>query len=201
MGNKNNKFKNTYIHCEPITKIIILYYSEADRLRLINKSWNKIVKENIHPAPWFINFDYGFSNLSTDKLEKLLIILSYGWTQVNLKKILDNNILKLMFILKLNTIIYFIENFPEFTELLIKKLEGSSKTISSTYNINLLQLMIICKPDIIIYLIAKFPNIMVDLIKNGGHQEIFKLAKTKTINRQVPEIYIKKLYLIPEVFP
>ena len=38
MGNNNNKFKNTYIYCEPITKSIILYYSEKDRLRLVNKS-------------------------------------------------------------------------------------------------------------------------------------------------------------------
>jgi len=93
MGNKNNKFKNTYIYCEPITKSIILYYSGKDRLklRLVNKSWNKIVKENIHPAPWVINIDYELPNLSIDKLEQLFIILSNGWTQVNFKKLLDDS--------------------------------------------------------------------------------------------------------------
>jgi len=37
---------------------------------------------------------------------------------------------------------------------------------------------------------------MIDLIKNGGYKDLFKIAKLKTQLRKIP-----KVYQIPEVFP
>ena len=61
--------------------------------------------------------------------------------------------------------------------------------------------MFICKQDTIIYLIANVPDIMVDLLNNKYYKNIFKIAKLKTQLREIPKVYRKKLYQIPEVFP
>jgi len=69
------------------------------------------------------------------------------------------------------------------------------------YDYNMTKLMFICKQDTIIYLIANVPDIMVDLLNNKYYKNIFKIAKLKTQLREIPKVYRKKLYQIPEVFP